>query len=147
MRGRSTVLWMLMVVAAAGVVAALVQASAPPPNTAPTAARPGEKQLNLHRHGVAIRVARAAMPSGGVQVRIFALPASTPDLVELLKPTSAQLQHSTGQLVALQMQADGSLGGSVPVQWLQSGVPHIVRLQAWSGNRQIADVGLDYLLP
>lgn len=147
MRSRCMALGMLVVVVAIGVVAALVQASAPPATAVPVAPRLGEKALNLHRHGVAIRVARAALPSGGVQVRVLALPDSTPDLVELLPPTSAQMQHSTGQVVALQLQADGSLAGVVPARWLLSGVSHIVRLQAWSGSREVADVGLDYLLP
>ena len=73
MRGRSMALGMLLVVVAGGVVAALVQASAPPAASTPSAPRLGEKALNLHRHGVAIRVARRALPNGGVTVRVLAL--------------------------------------------------------------------------
>lgn len=149
MRGRSTAIGVTAILTIAGLVAALIHAAASPAmaEAAAAATLRTDRQMNLHRHGIGIRVGRVPLPNGGVQVRVVTLPPTTPDLVQPLKPTSAQMQDAAGRVVALQRQADGSLLGTVPPHWLQAGMAHQLRLQAWSGSREVANVRLDYLLP
>lgn len=144
MRGALRTLSLLLMLAAAA--AAVVTARAVAEN-APSSVARGEKELNLHRHAVGLRVGRAPLPGGGVRLRVIPLPLGTPDVRERLKPTHGTLQDGSGTSLPLQMQADGTLEATVPAAWLQGGVPHQVEVEVWAQRRRVFKVEAGYLLP